>query len=125
MNKAIKILTCLPAILLGLVGIRWLMDPAGAAGALGMPLLEGLGRSTQIGDLSAFFVTSSVLIVLGVITEKREWLYAPALLLGLTALFRVVAWVAHDAAFATAAIAVEVVSTGILLLAASRIETSG
>lgn len=125
MNKAIKILTCLPAILLGLMGIRWLVDPSGAAGELGMPLLEGLGRSTQIGDLSAFFVTSSVLIVLGVITEKREWLYAPALLLGFTALFRMVAWAAHGAAFAAAAIGVEVVSTGILLLAASRIKTAG
>ena len=123
MSTGIKILTCLPAILFGLIGIQWLIDPAGAAGALGMPLLDGMGRSTQIGDLSAFFVTSSVLIVLGVFTGKREWLYAPALLLSLTALFRILAWAAHGAAFATSAILVEVVSTGILLLAASRIET--
>ena len=125
MNKAIKIVTCLPAILFGLMGIRWLVDPAGAAGGLGMPLLEGLGRSTQIGDLGAFFVTLSVLILLGVITGKREWFYAPALLLGLTALFRVVAWLAHGAAFATAAIVVEVVSTAILLVAATRTSPSG
>ena len=123
MNKAVKIVTCLPAVLFGLMGIRWLADPEGAAGSLGMPLLEGLGRSTQIGDLSAFFVTASVLILLGVFTGKREWLYAPALLLGLTAVFRVVAWVAHDAAFATSAIVVEVVSTGILLFAAARSKT--
>ena len=124
MNKAVKIVTCLPAVLFGLMGIRWLADPAGAAASLGMPLLEGLGRSTQIGDLSAFFITLSVLIVLGVLTGKREWLYAPAILLGLTALFRTVAWIAHDAAFATSAIIVEVVSTGILLFAAARDKTS-
>ena len=125
MNKAIKTVTLLPAILLGLVGLRWLIDPAGAAGELGMPLLDGLGRSTQIGDLTSFFITSSVLIFLGVFTGKREWLYAPAVLLGLTAIFRILAWAVHGAAFATAAIAVEVVSTAILLFAASRIKPAG
>jgi hypothetical protein len=124
MNKAVKVVACLPAILFALMGVRWLADPGGAAASLGMPLLEGLGRSTQIGDLSAFFVTASVLILLGVFTGKREWLYAPALLLGSTAIFRTVAWAAHGAAFATSAIVVEVVSTGILLFAASRIKTA-
>ena len=122
MNKALKIITCLPAVLFALVGLRWLVDPAGAAGELGMPLLDGIGRSAQIGDFGSFFITLSVLILLGVFTGRREWLYAPALMLGLAAAIRALAWGVYDAAFATSAIVVEVVVTAILLFAASRIK---
>ena len=37
------------------MGLRWLVDPSGAAAGIGMPVLDGLARSSQIGDLGAFF----------------------------------------------------------------------
>ena len=37
-------------------GLGWITDPASAAANLGMPLLDDLGRSTQIGDFTAFFI---------------------------------------------------------------------
>jgi hypothetical protein len=122
MNSTLKVIVTLPAILFLFMGGRILFDPEGALGELGMPLLDGLGRSTQIGDLGAFFVTSAILILLGVFNGKREWLYAPALLLGLTALFRLWATVGHDATLAVQQIAVEVIVAVLLLFAASRIK---
>lgn len=121
MNNLIRIFVVLPALLFLFIGIRWLIDPTGAAAELGMPLLEGLGRSTQIGDLTAFFIGASVMMGLGLITANRTWFYAPAILLMLTAAFRVVAWFAHGAVLATPQIAVEVVVAGILVLAASKL----
>ena len=121
MNKLIRIFVVLPALLFLFIGIRWLFDPAGAAAELGMPLLEGLGRSTQIGDLTAFFIGASVMMGLGLMTANRTWFYAPAMLLILTAGFRVVAWLAHGATFAAPQIAVEVVVAGVLVLAASKL----
>jgi hypothetical protein len=56
MNKALKIVTALPALLFIIVGFRWLLAPAGVAAEFGMPLLDGLGGSTQIGDIGAFFL---------------------------------------------------------------------
>jgi hypothetical protein len=122
MSKALKAIVILPAILFALMGLRILFDPEGALGDLGMPLLDGLGRSTQIGDLGAFFITGAVLILLGVFTGKQEWLFAPALLLGLTAVFRIWATVGHGAPLAVQQIAVEVIVTVLLVFAASRIK---
>ena len=125
MSNALKVIVILPAILFLLMGARILIDPEGALSELGMPLLDGLGRSTQIDDLGAFFITGAVLILLGVFTGKREWLYAPALLLGSTALFRLWATVGHGATLAVQQIAVEVFVAVLLVFAASRIKPAG
>jgi hypothetical protein len=45
-----------------LQGTAWLVVPERAAGSLGMPLLTGLARSTQIGDFAAFFVAGVLLL---------------------------------------------------------------
>ena len=58
-GTVIKGLSGLFGALLLLIGARWLIDPAGAAAGLDLPLLEGAARSTQIGDLAAFFLTVS------------------------------------------------------------------
>ena len=55
MNKVIRVIVALSGILFVIIGFRWLVDPARVAKSLGMPLLEGLGRSSQIGDFGAFF----------------------------------------------------------------------
>ena len=120
MNKILKVIVAAPAILFLIIGVRWLAAPAGVAAEFGMPLLDGLGRSTQIGDLAAFFVGIGTMMLLGVATQRNTWFLAPAILLSLTAVFRVVAWLAHDASFAAEQIAVEVVVSALLLFAASR-----
>ena len=121
MNKVLRIVVALVGLLFVMLGIRWLVDPSGSAADLGMPLLEGIRRSTQIGDLGAFFFSGGLMVVIGLITDRRSWLYAPAMLVASTALFRVIAWLAHDAAFATQQIAVEVVISLLLIAAALRL----
>lgn len=119
MKTLLRILVILPAIFFILVGMRWAVDPGGAAATLGMTLQYGLGRSTQIGDIGGFFLATGMMMLGGLITAQRPWFYAPALLLALIAVFRILAWLAHDAALAIAAIVVELVVAGILLFAAS------
>ena len=118
LNKVLSVLVILPAILFVVTGVRWLVDPAGSAPQLGMALDEGLGLSSQVGDLSSFFLTLGICILLAVVTGRRTWYYPPILLLSLAAVGRVVAWLVHDAALAPQ-IGVEVV-IAILLLVASR-----
>jgi hypothetical protein len=43
-----------------------------------MPLLEGAGLSTQIGDLGSFFITVGAMTLIGAITTTRHWFYAPS-----------------------------------------------
>lgn len=101
-------------------GINWITRPAEAAEALGMPLLDGLGRSTQIGDMASFFVALGTMSLLGAARSNPLWLHAAALLVGGSAVMRTLAWLFHDAPFAAVFIGVEVVSAGALVLIASR-----
>lgn len=106
-----QILAAVPGVPLVVNGVGFLVDPATAAESLGMPLLDGMGRSTQIGDFAAFFIASSILIFAGAARREWQWLGAGALILGLAALFRIAAFVLHGAPFAAMFIAVEIVIT--------------
>ena len=103
-----------------LQGIVWIVAPARAAESLGMPLLDGLGRSTQIGDFAAFFLTAGGVILAGSRPGHARLLLVPAGMLASAAVVRTLAWLVHGAAFAPAFIPVEVVAAILLGLAARR-----
>lgn len=121
MNKVLKLLVLLPAILFVVTGIRWLVAPAEIAPNFGLTLGEGIGRSTQVGDLASFFLTLGSCMLIALITERRSWYYPPMMLLAIAALGRIVAWLLHDATLAVSQITVEVVVALILLLASRRL----
>ena len=120
-DKVIKVFVLLPAVLFIFTGIRWLVAPGDVSASLGLGLSEGLGRSSLIGDMSGFFVTLGSCMLIALITERRAWYYPPIMLLGITALGRIIAWLIHDAALAAPQIMVELVVTGILLAASLRL----
>ena len=115
---ALKVLVVLASVLMLSIGFRWLIAPAGVAPELGMPLLTGQGLSTQVGDLSALFLTIGVCALLGLSTAKHYWYYPAIMLLSFTAFGRIIAWLVHDAALAGSAIAVEIVFSIIFAMAA-------
>ena len=119
MRSPLRIVTTLLGLGFTLSGVGWIVDPARAAARLGMPLLDGLARSTQIGDLSMFFLTAGVTMLAGTRPGRARLLYVPAGLIGGAAVTRTLAWALHGAVFATLFILVEV-TTGALLLAAAR-----
>ena len=121
MNKLLRLLILLPAVLFVVMGLRWITDPTGAADALGMSLMTGLGRSSQIGDVGTLFLAMGLMILMGLVTSNRTWFQAPAMILAIVALFRTLAWLFHDAAFAPDMIAVEVILAGLLLLASAKL----
>ncbi len=120
LDKSVKILVILASTLLLVSGIRWLVDPAGSAAGLGMPLLDGIGRSSQIGDLSAFFLVAGGFGLLGVLRGNATLLYTPAALVGAAAVLRILATLLHDAGLATQLIAVEAVLLVIFVAGAQR-----
>jgi uncharacterized membrane protein len=120
LNRIIAVLVALPAIFMLIMGLRWLIDPAGIAPEFGFPLLSGLGLSSQVGNMSAFFLMIGVSILLGIVLKETTWFYPPALLLILTAAGRMIAWLAHGATLALQMIAVELVISMILVMAAYR-----
>jgi len=102
-----------------LQGVAWLIDPARVAAGLGMPLLDGLARSTQVGDLASFFLVAGVTMMIGSRHGRAALLYVPAGLIGGAAITRTLAWALQGADFATFFITVEVV-IGLTLIAGAR-----
>lgn len=121
MNKVVRILVALAAIIFVVTALRYVVDPAGAAAQFGMPLLDGVGRSSQLGDMTAYFLSLGIFILLALVTSKRSWYYPPAIMLALTAVFRLLAWLLHDAALAPDMIGAEVIIATLLLVAAGRL----
>lgn len=117
-----RIATALLGAFFTLQGLGWLAIPARAAAGLGMPLLDGVARSTQIGDLTSFFVVAGLLMLGGSRPGHARLLAIPGLMLGVAAIGRILAWALHGAAFATTFIAIEIAVCA-LLFTASRQES--
>ena len=121
MNKVLKIVVALLALVFASIGLRWLVAPEGVAAEFGMTLMEGVGLSSQIGDLGAFFLSLAIFILLALTTDRRSWYYQPIILLGLTAIMRTMAWMFHGASLAVDMIAVEIIACVILYLGSVRL----
>ena len=121
MKNVLRIVAGLVGILFFLNGLQWIISPANVAESLGMPLLEGVGLSTQIGDLGSFFITVGAMTLIGAITTTRHWFYAPSMLLLVAALYRTLSTVLYGAPFVMSAILVEVVVGLFLIFAGSKI----
>jgi len=116
---AARIITAAIGLLFLVQGAGWIVSPASAAAGLGMPLLDGLARSTQVGDLAAFFVGIGVFCLLGAARGDARWTRAAALLFALAATLRTLAWAVTDAAFATSFIGIELGLAALLASAAA------
>lgn len=117
MQRLLRTLTRLLGVLFTLQGVLWIVAPARAAAGLGMPLLDGLARSTQIGDFAAFFLTGGTTILVGSQPGRNRLLLVPAAMVGGAAVVRTLAALLHDADFAASFIAAEVAMCALLLVA--------
>lgn len=120
MGSSLRIATTLLGAFFALQGFAWLVAPARVAAGLGMPMLDGIGLSTQIGDFSSFFATAGITMMLGGRPGRARLLYVPAGLFALAAVGRALAWAVHGADFATPFVAIELATSGLLLATARR-----
>jgi len=118
MQRLLRTLTRILGVLFVLQGGLWIVAPARAAAGLGMPLLDGLARSTQIGDLSVFFLIGGGTILIGSRPGQSRLLLVPAAMVGGAAAMRTLAALLHGADFATTFIAAEIAMCALLLGAA-------
>lgn len=122
MINLLRIIAGFLGLLFFISGLQWIISPAEIADSLGMPLLTGLGLSTQIGDLGSFFITVGAMTLIGAYTRNDHWFFAPSMLLLVAALYRIFSTLFYDAAFATEQIAVEIIVGLFLLYTSSRIK---
>ena len=124
MNKFLVVLNAINGILFIAIGLLWVISPYKAGANFGiLEISEGLGRSSLIGDVGSYFFCIGLMMILAAYTLRSIWFYAPAMLLGVTALFRVVSWAAHDATFATQFIIIEILLITLLLVTSKRMSS--
>ena len=123
-RNILRVVAALPGVPMLLNGLSFIFTPVDAAKSLGMPLLDGIGRSTQIGDFTAFFIASSIFIFMGAYLASVRWLNAAALLLGLAAIMRTMAYLLHGADLATTLIAAEIILTVWLVVTGQLLKRS-
>ena len=116
-----RIIAGLIGALMAATAAGWLLDPETAAGSLGMSYMDGIGRSTLVGEISAFFVFLVVMCIAGAVTRVGHYLRSAGLLLLLTAVFRTTAWALHGAELATIFIVFEIVMAVLLFFCAAKI----
>jgi hypothetical protein len=121
MTKVLKVVVALLAVIFASFGLRWLVAPEGVAAEFGMTMMEGLGLSSQIGDLGAFFLSLAIFILLALTSGRRFWYYPPIILLGLTAVMRTMAWMFHGASLAVDMIAAEIIACVVFYLGSIRL----
>ena len=121
MNRFLVVLNAINGILFIAIGLLWVISPYEAGANFGiLEISEGLGRSSLIGDVGSYFFCIGLMMILAAYTLRSIWFYAPAMLLGVTALFRVISWAAHDATFATQFIIIEILLITLLLVTSKR-----
>lgn len=123
-TTAIRVIAAIPGIPMLLIALGLIFQPAEAVAGLSMPLLQGAALSTQLGDMTSFFLCTGIFIMMGAYLAAPRWLYAGAALLIVTAFARTLAWLMHGADFSVEPIAVEVIST-IWLLVCGKLLTRG
>ena len=124
MNKFLVVLNAINGILFVAIGLLWVISPYEAGANFGiLEISEGLGRSSLIGDVGSYFFCIGLMMILAAYTLRSIWFYAPAMLLAVTALFRVISWAAHDATFATQFIIIEILLITLLLVTSKRISS--
>ncbi len=121
LRNLLWVLTGLIALNFLVTGLRWAVAPSGAAETFNMSLFNGAALSSQIGDIGAFFIGMGLFVLLGMVTKKREWFFAGAILVFAAALFRTLAWLFHGASLMMQFIVPEIVIGTLLLVAAKKL----
>ena len=124
MNRLLVVLNTINGVIFIILGLLWVISPYDAGANFGiLDIPEGLGRSSLIGDVGSYFFCIGLMMILAAYTLRSIWFYAPAMLLGVTALFRVISWAAHDATFATQFIIIEILLITLLLVTSKRMSS--
>ena len=92
-----------------IIGAMWWYQPETAAELLGASLLDGTGRSAQIGDSGAFTIGVGLLLLWGAARQHAVFVLIGGCLVGLVAPGRILSATFHGGAVTTPEVVVECV----------------
>ena len=96
-------------VVLAIIALRWILSPEDSANSLGMVLLEGAGRNTQIRDFTALFASTSIFCFLSITTRQYQWIFSTGIVFSLIALISLLASQLHDAPLTYSSLIAEII----------------
>ena len=96
-------------VVLAIIALRWILSPEDSANSLGMVLLEGAGRNTQIRDFTALFASTSIFCFISITTRQYQWIFSSGIVFLLIALISVLASQLHDAPLTYSSLIAEII----------------
>ena len=96
-------------LVLAIIALRWILSPEDSANALGMVLLDGAGKNTQIRDFTALFASTSIFCFLSITTRQYQWIFSTGIVFSLIALISVLASQLHDAPLTYSSLIAEII----------------
>ena len=96
-------------VVLAIIALRWILFPEDSANSLGMVLLDGAGRNTQIRDFTALFASTSIFCFLSITTRQYQWIFSSGIVFSLIALISVLASQLHDAPLTYSSLIAEII----------------
>lgn len=96
-------------LVLAIIALRWVLSPEDSANALGMVLLDGAGKNTQIRDFTALFASTSIFCFLSIVTRQYQWIFSSGIVFSLIALISLLASQLHDAPLTYSSLIAEII----------------
>jgi hypothetical protein len=96
-------------VVLAIIALRWIISPEDSANSLGMVLLDGAGRNTQIRDFTALFASTSIFCFISITTRQYQWIFSSGIVFLLIALISVLASQLHDATLTYSSLIAEII----------------
>ena len=96
-------------LVLAIIALRWILSPEDSANALGMVLLDGAGKNTQIRDFTALFASTSIFCFISITTRQYQWIFSSGIVFLLIALISVLASQLHDAPLTYSSLIAEII----------------
>ena len=107
--KLANILSGILGIVLTIIAIRWILLPEESANSLGMILLDGSGRNTQIRDFTSIFASTAIFCFLSIATKQFQWIFSSGIIFSIISIMSIVASQLHEAPISYSSLIAEII----------------
>ena len=107
--KLANILSGILGLVLTIIAIRWILLPEESANSLGMILLDGSGRNTQIRDFTSIFASTAIFCFLSIATKQFQWIFSSGIIFLIIAIMSIVASQLHEAPITYSSLIAEII----------------
>ena len=107
--KLANILSGILGLVLTIIAIRWILLPEESANSLGMILLDGSGRNTQIRDFTSIFASTAIFCFLSIATKQFQWIFSSGIIFSIIATISITASQLHEAPITYSSLIAEII----------------